>query len=117
MSFPSNTNSNESGVASSVPKSPTSGGFFGWMRQNPDAAAIAGTSAPKPRSRRDSSSLTADEALNISRANARPVDIPRTLPETTLETGPSSPRDIPRSKPRYDKLGLIAAFSGGPGSF
>lgn len=57
------------------------------------------------RTRKDSSSLSHDEALNISRAGLSP-------PKSS-----TSFSRRPRSNSKYDRLGLLAAYSGGPSSF
>ncbi|PRT53499.1 hypothetical protein B9G98_01119 [Wickerhamiella sorbophila] len=61
------------------------------------------------RTRRDSSVLTHDEALNISRAGFSP---PASNPGANAMA-----RNRQRSNSKYDKLGLMAAYSGGPSSF
>lgn len=135
------------------PQSPQSG-LFGWLGSlaSPPPAqrgSFSGLTATKPplddsialqsqnsaaqpvpltrvRSRKDSSSLSHDEALNISRANQSlspriiesPFTEPLDTPVTNYAKSPTSGTTRrSRSNSKYDKLGLMAAHSGGPSSF
>lgn len=110
-----NDNSSTRPMSGSAP----SRNLFNWI-QSPFATANENetVAAPGVRVRRDSSTLTADEALNISRANkSKPINIASgssSIPEQPV-VGSSSPSSSGNHK--FDKLGLITAFSGGPGSF
>lgn len=76
------------------------------------------SAAKVTRPRKDSSSLTHDEALNISRANARsPTNADVTPLSPRLSNASGKALNRPRSNSKYEKLGLITAYSGGPSSF
>lgn len=132
-----------------VPKSapqpiPKQQGFLNWMCQlgSPkpssfivsDADGDGGTLrrdqtmvARLRKQRCDSSSLSHDEALNLSRAGMSPPTtkdtplMPVQSQQAMAAEARSRNRDIPRRPRRgsskYDKLGLVAAYSGGPSSF
>lgn len=97
--------------------SPSSSRILNWIpRSFGDRSGAPPPSNPQ-RLRRDSSTLSADEALNISRANkSRPINISG-APKPIEEDNTSSDSSVSSHSHKYDKLGLITAFSGGPGSF
>lgn len=118
-----NTQGPEKATLNEPPNQSKPSGISSWVRNS-----FSSQSSPPPlttpksqRSRRDSSTVSADEALNISRANASKLN-PSKIPESAVIDSPASePKQIPSRKrsdsSKYDSLGLITAFSGGPGSF
>lgn len=105
----------ESAISSSG--SPGSSNILNWIPRSLGDKSSASSNTPQ-RHRRDSSTLSPDEALNISRANmSKPINISGTPKTIAEDSSPSDSSAGSATNHKYDKLGLITAFSGGPGSF